>query len=125
MLDLIIESPGLSEPLGPVGHPNNPSRSNDLGNSLLSRFEHFGDLNDFHKSVSMKQKAVDLTPADHPDKPSYLNNLGNSLHRRFGCLGDLDDLNKSVSMYQNAVDLTPAGHPDKPSRRPVTLLILR
>ncbi|KAJ7208178.1 CHAT domain-containing protein [Mycena pura] len=102
--------------LTPDGHPDKPSRLNNLGNSLLRRFERLGDLSDINKSVLMFEDAVKLTPDGHPDKPGWLNNLGYSLLRRFERLGDLSDINKSVLMFEDAVQLTPDGHPDKPSR---------
>ncbi|KAJ7835224.1 CHAT domain-containing protein [Mycena leptocephala] len=88
---------------------------NNLGNSLLTRFEQLGDLDDLNKSVSIREDAVCLTPDGHPEKPSLLNNLGNSLLTWFEQLGDLEDLNKSVLSTEDAVHLTPDGHPDKPS----------
>jgi hypothetical protein len=35
------------------GHPDKPSRLNNLGISLLRRFERLGDLSDMNKSVSV------------------------------------------------------------------------
>ncbi|KAJ7734062.1 hypothetical protein B0H16DRAFT_1695911 [Mycena metata] len=102
--------------LTPDGHPDKPSRLNNLGRSLVCRFERLGDLSDINKSVLMFEDAVKLTPDGHPDKPSRLNNLGGSLVRRFERLGDLSNINKSVLMFEDAVKLTPDGHPDKPSR---------
>ncbi|KAJ7856782.1 CHAT domain-containing protein [Mycena leptocephala] len=102
--------------LTPDGHPEKPSRLNNLGNSLSRRFERLGDLSDINKSVLMSEDAVQLTPDGHPDKASLLNNLGTSLLGRFEWLGDLSDINKSVLMSEDAVQLTPDGHPDKPSR---------
>ncbi|KAJ7921301.1 CHAT domain-containing protein [Mycena leptocephala] len=102
--------------LTPDGHPDKPSRLNNLGNSLLGRFKRLGDLSDINKSVLMLEDAVQLTPDGHLNKPSLLTNLGNSLLGRFDRLGDLSDINKSVLMKEDAVQLTPDGHPDKPSR---------
>ena len=48
--------------LTPDGHPDKPSRLNNLGNSLSCCFEWLGDLNDINKSVLMKEDAVQLTP---------------------------------------------------------------
>jgi hypothetical protein len=38
------------------GHPDKPSILNNLGNSLLRRFERLGDLSDMNKSVSVKEE---------------------------------------------------------------------
>ncbi|KAJ7089150.1 CHAT domain-containing protein [Mycena epipterygia] len=89
---------------------------NNLGTSLLDRFERLGDLSNLNKSIMMFEDAVQLTPDGHPGKPERLNNLGNSLSHRFERLGDLSDLNKSIMVFEDAVQLTPDGHPDKPGR---------
>ena len=89
---------------------------NNLGNFLLTRFEHFGQLNDLEDAISRLRQAVDLTPDGNPDKPRYLNNLGNSLVTRFERLGQLDDLEDGILREREAVDRTPDGHPVKPSR---------
>jgi hypothetical protein len=72
---------------------------NNLGNSLLSRFERLGDLGDMNKSVLMFEHAVQLTPDGHPDKPSRLNNLGNSLLIHFERLGDPNNLEAAISYF--------------------------
>jgi tetratricopeptide (TPR) repeat protein len=87
---------------------------NSLGNSLLGRFERYGDLSDINKSVLICEDAVQLTSDGHPEKPSSLSNLGHSLLHRFEQLGDLSDINKSVMMYEGAVQLTPDGNSGKP-----------
>ncbi|KAJ6599666.1 CHAT domain-containing protein [Mycena sp. CBHHK59/15] len=102
--------------LTPDGHPDKPSRLNNLGGSLFRRFERLGELDDLNQSLSRFEAAVALTPDGHPDKPGWLNNLGNSLLSRFEHLGDLNDLDQSILREEAAVALTPDGHPDSPSR---------
>jgi hypothetical protein len=75
---------------------------NNLGNSLLGRFERLGDLSDLNKSIMMKEDAVRLTPDGHPDKPARLNNLGNSLSGRFEQLHDPQDSEKMLRHYTSA-----------------------
>jgi hypothetical protein len=65
--------------LTPDSHPDMPSRLNNLGGSLIRRFERLGDLEDLNRSIQVFEDAVKLTPDSHPDMPSRLNNLGNSL----------------------------------------------
>ncbi|KAF8185227.1 CHAT domain-containing protein [Mycena galopus ATCC 62051] len=88
---------------------------NNLGRSLIGRFERLGDLDDLNQSVLKYAAAIALTPDGHPGKPSYLNNLGTSLVRRFERLGDINDLKQSVLRLEAAVTLTPDGYSDKPS----------
>jgi hypothetical protein len=51
---------------------------NDLGTSLLDRFEQLGDIADITKSILMCENAVQLTPDSHWSKATRLANLGNS-----------------------------------------------
>ncbi|KIJ45381.1 hypothetical protein M422DRAFT_166732 [Sphaerobolus stellatus SS14] len=112
--------------LTPDGHPDKPSRLNNLGRSLLARFERLGDMTDLNQSVLKSQEAVQLTPDGHPDKPSRLNSLGCSLLTRFDRLGDMTDLNQSVLKFQEAEQLTPDGHPSKRLRlNNLGILLLR
>ena len=66
--------------------PDGPAKFiwlSNLGMSLHSRFEQFGDLVDLNKSVQVMEDAVLLTPHDHPYKATQLNNLGLSLQTCF------------------------------------------
>jgi hypothetical protein len=100
--------------LTPDGHPNKPGRLNNLGISLLTRFERLGNMEDIDGAIGQQQAAVHLTPDGHPNKPKYLNNLGNSLFTRFGRLGKMEDMDGAIAQQQAAVHLTPDGHPNKP-----------
>jgi hypothetical protein len=82
--------------LTPDGHPDKPGWFNSLGNSLLGRFEHLGDVADLNRSIQVKEEAVKLTPDGHPDKPGRFNTLGNSLVRKF------DRLQDAISCYSTA-----------------------
>ncbi|KAG8837358.1 hypothetical protein FRC18_009412 [Serendipita sp. 400] len=99
----------------PDSDPDKPSRLNNLGNSLLRRFERLGNLDDLNSAIAQNQAAVNRTADGHPEKPIRLNNLGSSLLRRFERLGNVDDLNSAIARLQAAVNLTPDGHPDKPN----------
>ena len=75
--------------LGPDGHPYMPGFLNNLGLSLLCRFERRDDIDE--RIMAQRQ----VTPDSHPDKPGRLNNLGASFQRRFERLGDVADLNQA------------------------------
>ena len=78
--------------LSPDGHPYMPGFLNNLGLSLLCRFERRDDIDE---KITAQRQAVHLTPDSHPDKPGRLNNLGASFQRRFERLGDTADLNQA------------------------------
>ncbi|KAJ7848890.1 CHAT domain-containing protein [Mycena leptocephala] len=88
--------------LTPDGHPDKPGSLNNLGNSLLGRFEQLGDLSDLNKSIMMLEDAVQLTPDGHPHKPARLNNLGKSLFCRFEQLHDPQDSQQLLCHYTSA-----------------------
>ena len=102
--------------LTPHGHPDKATCLNNLGNSLVHRFELLGELSDLEDAISSHRDAVDATPNGHPDKAARLGNLGNSLITRFKRLGELSDLEDAIPRHRDAVDLIPNGHPDKPAR---------
>ncbi|KAG8754426.1 hypothetical protein FRC14_005090 [Serendipita sp. 396] len=94
--------------------PDKASLLNELGNSLVTRFERLGNLDDIDHAIENHQEAVNITPDNHSDKPDFLNDLGTSLFSRFQRLENLDDIRCATSKLQSAVDLTPDGHLDKP-----------
>jgi tetratricopeptide (TPR) repeat protein len=100
--------------LTPHGHPDKPTRVNNLGNAFQYRFERLGNLKDMEDAISDLRKAVELTPDGHPQKPSWLSNLGNALRSRFERLSSLPDLQDAISTLRKAVELTPDGHPYRP-----------
>ncbi|KZV67447.1 hypothetical protein PENSPDRAFT_583974, partial [Peniophora sp. CONT] len=113
-LELAISSHRRAVELTPDGHPDKPSRFNNLGNSFLTRFKRTGELEDLEQATSTHRCAVELTPDSHPDKPAGLNNLGNSFLTRFERTGELESLEQAIWSHRCA--LTPDGHSDKPSR---------
>jgi hypothetical protein len=102
--------------LTPNGHPDKPSWLNNLGGSLLVRYEDLEDISDVENSISLLEDAMRLTSGDQPDKPVILQDRDTSLSRRFEKLGELSDIEKSISIGGDAVRLTSDGHPEKPSR---------
>jgi hypothetical protein len=72
----------------------------------LTRFEHFGDLADGDRTISIHEQAVNLTPDGHDDKPCYLSDLGKSLSRRFEHSGDLADCDRAILVQEQAVSIS-------------------
>ncbi|CCL99701.1 uncharacterized protein FIBRA_01722 [Fibroporia radiculosa] len=93
--------------------PNQLSRLDALGRSLLTHFDQLGNAEDTHRSISMHDDAARLCLEGDPNKPTYLNNLGNSLRACFRRLGDVEDIHRSISILQDAVRLSPDGDPNK------------
>ncbi|KAH6881216.1 CHAT domain-containing protein [Coprinopsis sp. MPI-PUGE-AT-0042] len=109
-----ISAQRRAEQLTPDGHADLPGCLNNLGNSILCRFERTGDLSDIAEAISAQRRAVQLTPEGHADLPGCLNNLGISFRRRFERTGDLSDIAEAISAQHRAVQLTPDGHADLP-----------
>ncbi|RXW12491.1 hypothetical protein EST38_g13364 [Candolleomyces aberdarensis] len=106
--------------LMPADHPDLPGMLSNLQNLLFSTLRNLlskdskrpGALSDISDTISVQQRAVELTPAVHPDLPGRLSKLGNSLLSRFERTGAPSDLSQSILVIQRAVELTPAGHPE-------------
>ncbi|KIJ23996.1 hypothetical protein M422DRAFT_275317 [Sphaerobolus stellatus SS14] len=90
-------------------HTNKADSLNNLGTSLLSRFEHLGEIKDLDKAIIAHQKAITLTPDGNTHKPNMLNSLGNALHSRFKQGENLTDIDKAIIAGQDAVNLTTDG----------------
>ncbi|TDL21452.1 TPR-like protein [Rickenella mellea] len=100
--------------LTPDTHPMKPSLLNNLGSSLSTRSERFGELKDIEQAILSHQRAIQFTPDGHPDQPSHFSNLGNSLLKRFEQLGDIGDVEQAILNLEQAIQLTPDTHPNTP-----------
>ncbi|KAJ2927363.1 hypothetical protein H1R20_g9731, partial [Candolleomyces eurysporus] len=108
--------------LMPADHPDLPGVLSNLQNILFSILRNLllkdskrpGALSDIAESISVQQRAVELTPPGHPDLPHTLNNLGSSLFRRYERTGALSDIAEIISIQQQALELTPARHSTRP-----------
>ncbi|PPQ81854.1 hypothetical protein CVT25_013454 [Psilocybe cyanescens] len=89
-------------------------RLNDLGRSLLIRFEHEEDLLDVTRAISYIQKAISVTVEE--ESPTCLNNLGHAFCLLFETTGNLSEISDAISYHQRAVQLTPEDHRDLPRR---------
>ena len=88
--------------LTPDGRPDKPARLNNLANSLRSRFEHLGELNDLDQAILKYREAIQFTVDGHPDRPGQLSNLADSFRTRFEHLSELNDLELAILQYSNA-----------------------
>ncbi|KAJ6582426.1 CHAT domain-containing protein [Mycena capillaripes] len=97
------------------GHSEKPARLSNLGNSLVTRFNHLGNLGDLNGAISKHEDAVRLILDSHSNKHIWLSNLGTSLLIRFYQLHDSGDLNRSISKQEDAVGLALDSDPHKPA----------
>ena len=65
----------------PSGHIDKPTYLNDLGNSFVTRFEHFGELNGLEGAISTLRDAVDLSWS--PSKAQLPSQPWKCLHHSF------------------------------------------
>ena len=73
--------------LTPDGHPDRPTFLNNIGNSFLTRLEHFGEPSDLEQAILRHEVAIELIPDGHPHKSRILNSHGNTFLKRFGLIG--------------------------------------
>ena len=86
----------------------------NLGNALLTQFEHGGQRVCLEVAILLHRCAVESTSSGHAGLPSFLNNLGNSYLFHSKHTGDLQDINCAIFHHQNAVKSTPSSHSDLP-----------
>jgi CHAT domain-containing protein len=86
---------------------------NNLGQTLVSRFQRTDSIGDLNAALHANQKANECAPENDPMKPLYMTNLAGALHHRFESLGVLDDLNASIDLLEKAVLLFPETSPHK------------
>lgn len=85
-------------------------RLSNLGNSLLSRFEYIGSMDDIEESVAVHKEAAVLCLNRHADQCAILTNLAGSLTRRFDRSGNLSDIHEAIRLRKDALALVPDGN---------------
>ncbi|KAH8105057.1 TPR-like protein [Phellopilus nigrolimitatus] len=93
--------------------PGDPSRSglDFLANSLFTRFEKAGRMDDLEVSILLYRGALDLRPPGHPLRSLSLNKLANAVKTWFEQTGRMEDLEESIALHRDALELHPHGHP--------------
>ena len=81
----------------PADHQARPPTLKLLGDSLLRRFERFGDFDDVQEALQFLTEAVGLSPDIDPR-----NDLGYCLVCRFEELRDLNDIQDAVRMFDSS-----------------------
>jgi tetratricopeptide (TPR) repeat protein len=69
---------------------------NNLGMSLMHRFEQFGEVKDIDEAIKQQHEAIQLTPVDNPSVSVYLNNLGLSLSNRSAQFVKVKDTDEAI-----------------------------
>ncbi|MCP2256525.1 CHAT domain-containing protein [Streptoalloteichus tenebrarius] len=88
----------------------------NLGNALLTRFEHGGDPEDLRQALDMQLRAVAATRPGDWQAASRHNNAGNSLTAMWRVTGDSRFGELAVREYRAALDLTAEDAPERASR---------
>jgi tetratricopeptide (TPR) repeat protein len=86
----------------------------NLGNALLTRYEHGGERADLDEAVTMLELST-AAGVDTPAQAGLLSNFGNGLWRRYERTGDLGDLDRAVDLLKRAVALAGPRSPRAPS----------
>ena len=99
--------------LSPIGHPHRSDSLYKLANSLYTRFEQSGRIEDLEGAITFQSEALTLRPLGHPDRSDSLNNLALGLSNRFKKLGRVEDLEEAIIYHRDALTLRPLDHPDR------------
>jgi tetratricopeptide (TPR) repeat protein len=94
--------------------PSDHAHLSNLGNALLTLYEHGGERADLDEAITMFELST-TTDVHTPARAGLLSNLGNGLWRRYDRDGDLGDLDRAVDLLQRAVALAGPGSPWAPS----------
>ena len=87
------------------------NNSNNLANSVRTRFGQSGRIEDLEEAITYHRKALALRPHGHPDRSDCLNILANSVSTRFGQSGRMGDLEEAVKYSSEAKAILPIDHP--------------
>jgi tetratricopeptide (TPR) repeat protein len=89
------------------GHNHKPARLNTLTNSLIRRYELYGDVADIDEAIFTQERAARLTPDDDYHKAGCLYVLGNAYRLRFRrLLGGVADIERAVDLGERSVALS-------------------
>ncbi|KAF8187324.1 CHAT domain-containing protein [Mycena galopus ATCC 62051] len=76
---------------------------NNLGITFVTRFEHFGDVEDCKKAITALRHAISASPYD---EPNYLSNLCGALYNHFVRYGDRQVIDEAICMARRAVEIS-------------------
>src|SRR5208282_1619838 len=76
---------------------------NEIGIECLERFERTGSTNYLAFSITMLEKALEMTPNESHYRAQLLDILGTALWLRFEKMGSMEDLNRAVEVSEQAV----------------------
>jgi len=97
----------------PIGHPNRPMSLINLADTVLTRFEQLGRLEDINAAVAYNREALALCPRGHQDHRLFLNNSAVALHTRYNQTGQMEDLEEAITYNTKVLALRPYGGPDR------------
>ncbi len=83
----------------------------DLVNSLSTRYEQSGSINDLEEAASLLRPMLDLSPPGQADRFMYLSNIATLYTRQYEGSGNLKKLDEVIVCQREALSLCPSGHP--------------
>ncbi|KAF8594672.1 hypothetical protein BDV93DRAFT_579223 [Ceratobasidium sp. AG-I] len=91
-----------------------PEMLNELGNSLMSRFQHLGELADADRAIESYRTAIALTLPSSLNLYVSLSALATALLLRFERLGELQDIDHATYLLRYSVYLITSDDPRMP-----------
>ncbi|KIM78158.1 hypothetical protein PILCRDRAFT_11384 [Piloderma croceum F 1598] len=89
--------------LRPTGHPNQFSSLNSLANSLRTRFEQSGQLEDLDEAMELYPESIDSQPRGHPSICGFSRNFGRALFSAYSHTHESKYLGNTMDTYRAAV----------------------
>ena len=87
--------------------------SNNLGNSLLTRYRRTGVMDDLLRAITAFKNSLATMRLSDPHRASHLHNLGSSYLTLYERTGSLDDLDSAIAASEDAFNGIEPGHPDR------------
>ena len=78
------------------GHRDHSSSLNDRANTVLTRYEQSGRIEDLEEVITFYREALTLRLPCHPDRSSSLNDLAVAICARYEHSGKMEDLKEAT-----------------------------
>lgn len=82
----------------------------NLGNTLQTRFQRMGFVEDLNVAVEANKEAVRITPDNHSGRLGYLHTLTVTLRTHFERTGSMESLNTAIKAITEVCMLVPNDH---------------
>ncbi|WP_326702439.1 CHAT domain-containing protein [Streptomyces cyaneofuscatus] len=96
--------------------PDRALYQSNLGSSLVTRFEHMGDVGSLAEAMSLLADSLRVPSLDGSEQAYLRSNMARALLRHFERTADTDALRAALDHVTQAVSATPHGDPARASR---------